>query len=126
MIVYFSYPYAINDGVSQRHAITQLQKHIGRFKRMNPRLTAVNALMSAYDNPDLGSKNKIVTDDKMIFSAAKLLLDSSNMHVMIKAKGWEYDDIMRNECGYSLMYKKIPVIDEDPIDDTVQPNPPGM
>lgn len=120
MIVYFSYPYAIKDGVSQRHAVTQLQKHIGRFKRTNPRITAVNALMSAYDNPDLGSKNKIVTDDRLIFSAAKLLLDSSSMHVMIKGKGWEYDNIMTNECSYSLFHKKIPIIKEDPIDDAVQ------
>lgn len=119
MIVYFSYPYAIADSASQRHAIMQLQKHMGRFKRHNPNLTPVNALMSVYDNKEF-SHTKMVCDDKAIFATARLLLDSSNMHVMIKGKGWEYDDIMKNECGYSLIHKKIPVIDEDPIDDTVQ------
>lgn len=125
MIVYFSYPYAVNDSISQRHAIIQLQKHMGRFKRLNPRLTPVSALLSVYDNPDF-STNKLVADEKMIFAAARLLLDSSSAHVMIKAKGWEYDDIMKNECGYSLVYKKIPLIEEDPIDDSVQSNPSGV
>lgn len=125
MIVYFSYPYAINDSMSQRHAIIQLQKHMGRFKRLNPRMTPVNALLSVYDNPDF-TKNKLVTDEKLIFASARLLLDSSSAHVMIKGNGWEYDDIMKNECGYSLTYKKIPVLEEDPIDDTIQPNSPRV
>ena len=119
MIVYFSYPYAIADSLSQRHAIAQLQKHMGRFKRYNPNITPVNALMSVYDNKEF-SRTKMVCDDSTIFATARLLLDASNMHVMIKGKGWEYDDIMKNECGYSLIHKKIPIIEEDPIDDTVQ------
>ena len=119
MIVYFSYPYAIADSLSQRHAIAQLQKHMGRFKRYNPNITPVNALMSVYDNKEF-SRTKMVCDDSTIFATARLLLDASNMHVMIKGKGWEYDDIMKNECGYSLIHKKIPIIEEDPIDVTVQ------
>ena len=122
MIVYFSYPYAVGDSHSQRNAIRELQKHMGRFKRLNPKLTPVNALMSIYDNAEI-SKVKTVMDERAVFAVAKLLLDSASMHVMIKAKGWEYDDVMKNECGYSLVYKKIPVVDEDPIDDSVQPNP---
>lgn len=104
MIVYVSYPYAINNLESSNKALSGLNKVFARLYRQNPNWCFVNGLFSTYNNPDLKNLNF----EKAVFYHSKVLIDSASHVIIVQKPGWEYSEIVRNE-GFYANHKNLPI-----------------
>lgn len=108
MIVYFSYPFAINDKNTMQRAANELAKLAGFLAREQPHCVATSALFEAYDVPFKP------VDPRGYYLAGKLLIDAADKIIVVRAPGWEYCEIMHQEVGYGMLTKK-PIVYVDPI-----------
>ena len=97
MLAYVSIPYAMNNRDSQRIAILKLNKFIGQFVRQNPNWYAVNALFNEYGNVNI---------EDAIYAQANCLIRASDVVMVLKEPGWEYDHILNNEAGFAAAIGK--------------------
>ncbi len=114
MIVYCSVPYALNNVSSQNRAMIALNKMLGKLYSNQPQVVAVSGLYSTYNNPHApttGPRNEME-----VFPYSRLLIDASNVMVVIMLPGWEHDHIVYNEIGYAAIQNKR-IIYEAPITD---------
>lgn len=114
MIVYCSVPYALNNVSSQNKAMAALNKMLGKLYSNQPQAIAVSGLYSTYNNPDAPTKGP--RNEMEVFPYSRLLIDASDILVVIMLPGWEYDHIVVNEVGYAAVRNKR-IIYEAPITD---------
>lgn len=113
MIVYVSAPYSLEHLSTQNSAITNLNKSLGSFYKRNPKWAAVNALYSFYNNPNVGEGSVIHKPSyKVLYDMVQSLMRSSQVHVVIRTPGWEYSDIVMNECACAAQCG-VPTVFED-------------
>lgn len=103
MIAYIAVPYSFQSLASQNEAIVYLNKHIAHFSKKNPKYTAVNALYTLYKNP-FAPDGPVV--DKLAYPVCRTLIDSADVFVVVQLPGWEYSDILSNECAYAAHVRK--------------------
>lgn len=108
MIVYVSTPFLLEHQDTKNIAIARMNKFLGKFYKANPRWCAVNALYSIYNNPLLED----AATYKNLYSTAGLLIRGSQMHVTLKAPGWEYSELVLNE-RHLAMSLNLPMIEAD-------------
>jgi len=106
MIVYVSYPYAIQGNTleSRNRAIKELNRIFAKLYATNPTWCFVNGLFSTYNNPDFKDSDPF----KGILYASKTLLDSSSHLIIVRTPGWDYSDIVIQEGKYAYI-KNLPI-----------------
>lgn len=108
MIVYLSIPFIIGNEESEAKAVRYLTASFTALANDHPKLVPVNALMSMYRNEEFDKLGKSRRED-IYYGCARLLLDSSKMLIFSKIDGWEYDEVMRNECSYAVQHLKLDI-----------------
>jgi hypothetical protein len=106
ILVYFSYPYALGHRDSQRAAVLGLNKAIAAYVKENVNSYAVNALYNDYGDG-------VIMEDAVYVQAGTLLRASKALAV-IKAKGWEYSNIVSQEIIYANSIK-LPIMYVEPV-----------
>lgn len=113
MIVYVSSPYTLEHVSTQNGAIIKLNKALGSFYKRNPKWAAVNALYSFYNNPNVAEDSAMHKPSyKVLYGMAHTLMKSAQVHVVLRTPGWEYSDIVMNECACAAQCG-VPTVFED-------------
>ncbi len=110
MIVYLSYPFPYKDVSQIRAAVTELGKYVGLLAKEQPHCIGVSALFESYvpeTPPHFFFKIHAMCAGPLILAADKF--------IVIRAQGWEYSDIMREEVSFAAaMGKEIVYVDPIP------------
>ena len=109
MIIYYCVPYSLQSLATQNEAIVLLNKHLGGALLRNPSVVPLCALFSVYKNPHTSGNIR----DEQVYNVCRALIDSCEIFVVLRLKGWEYSDIVTNEIGYAAFRNKV-IVYEDP------------
>lgn len=109
--IYVSYPFSLKSQESLNKASTRLLKIFGTGYFAEQKLLGINPLFEIYGQAPL--------NDKQYYALAGFLMPAAETVLIIRAKGWEYCEIVQQEIAAAYRMDK-PVIFADYIEDDAE------
>ena len=105
--IYISYPFSLQSQKSLNKASVELLKIFATgYKNGEAPLLGVNPLFDIY--------GKVPLSDRSYYGLASILMSAADMVMVVRAKGWEYCEIVQQEIAGAYGMGKA-VIYADPL-----------